>query len=149
LEEIINEGACMPQNRKAFTIMEFLIVVIIISVIVAFGMPNYGKVGAKADERNMIANLQTLRAAVDMFVMDGDVLGNWNSLALINSNLRLSILDTKATYRCRTGGGETNACTATHPAGWALQFHDEHSNRLIHCSAGTCPTCPNQPGNCG
>ena len=139
----------MAQNMRAITIMEFLIVIVVISVIVAFGVPNYGKAIAKADEKNMIANLATLRAAVDIYVEDGASLGNWASLEAINSNLRLSILDTKATYICRTGGGETNGCTATHPEGWALQFHDEHSDRRIHCSAGTCPTCPAQPGSCG
>jgi len=143
------------KKTKAFTLMEFLIVVIIIGLIIAFTVPKYGKAVAKADERNMITNLKTMRVAVDMYMQDGDALGVWIGLTAINSNLGLSILDTKAMYSCGNAaivGGDTwtNYCSATHPNGWVIVFHDEHSNRKVHCGSllGPCPSCPAAPGDC-
>ncbi len=141
----------MRDKIKAFSLTEITIVAVIIGVIAAFGMPNYGKAIDKADERNMIVNLKTLRAAVDFYIANGDALGAWATTAAVNNGLGLSIIDTKATYRCGIGFGlpETNGCTAIHPGGWAIQFHDEHSNRRIHCTTANCPSCPAQPGDCG
>jgi prepilin-type N-terminal cleavage/methylation domain-containing protein len=139
----------MKMKIGAFTLTELLAVVVIIAIIIAFGYPNFTKAVTKADERNMIANLVTLRAAINFYVENGGTVGSWNNLTTINTNLALSILDRKATYACQNSGGITNGCTATHPEGWALQFHEEHSGGGVHCSAGTCPSCPAQPGSCG
>ncbi|MCK5083484.1 MAG: type II secretion system protein [Candidatus Omnitrophica bacterium] len=154
----------MPKNlrrssSRAFTLMEVLMVIIIISIIAAFTIPNYTKTITKADERNMIANLMTMRVAVKMYTLDGMAMGAWNNLSTINSNLSISVMDPKFNktfpdvtlgyYVCGTNSDGTNGCTAAHPSGWAIQFHDEHSSGLLHCSAGTCPSCPAQPGNCG
>ena len=137
----------MYKLKNAFTLMEVVVVILIISIIAAFSIPNYTKAVAKSDERNMITNLKVMRAAVELYTADGRNIGTWNDLGTINDNLGISVLDTKATYDC-TNTGITNGCTATHVNGWELQFHAEHSNNLIHCSAGTCPSCPIQPGNC-
>ncbi|MCK5013836.1 MAG: prepilin-type N-terminal cleavage/methylation domain-containing protein [Candidatus Omnitrophica bacterium] len=142
----------MNKKIRAFTLMEVISVVLIISIIASFSVVNYSKAILKADERNMIANLMVMRSAVGIYTLDGRTIGAWNSLAAINNNLVLSILDTKATYACRNAAGFTNGCTATHPRGWAVHFHDEHSGGGIHCSAGACPSCPDSatpPGNCG
>lgn len=139
----------MIKKIRAFTLTEIIMVIIIISIITAFMVPNYFKTILKADERNMIANLMAMRAAVELYTTGGGTVGTWNSLSTINNNLATSIIDPKATYACQNAPGATNQCTATHPRGWAIQFHDEHSDGLLHCSAGTCPSCPAQPGNCG
>lgn len=144
----------MPRNLKpmtsnAFTLMEITLVILIISIIAAFTIPNYTRAVRKADERNIITNLLAMRAAADMYTIDGAHLGAWGSLNAINTDLGLSAMDTKATYTCGSAAGQTNRCTATHLLGWAIEFHDEHSDGRLHCSAGTCPTCPSPPGNCG
>jgi prepilin-type N-terminal cleavage/methylation domain-containing protein len=139
----------MGRKTKAFTLAEILIVIVIIAILAAFGFPNYAKAVAKADEHNIIANLVTMRAAINLYVENGGTVGNWNNIAAINTNLGLSILDTRASYSCSSSGGYTNGCTAVHPSGWSLQFHEEDSSGGVHCSAGTCPSCPAQPGRCG
>jgi prepilin-type N-terminal cleavage/methylation domain-containing protein len=139
----------MRLNARAFTLTEIMIVITIIALVAAFGFPNFTKAINKADERNIIANLATIRSAINIYTENGGTIGNWGNLNVINVNLGLSILDRKATYSCQTAAGYTNGCTSVHAAGWSLQFHEEHSSGGIHCSAGTCPSCPNQPGSCG
>ncbi|MBN1869163.1 MAG: type II secretion system protein [Candidatus Omnitrophica bacterium] len=136
----------MNRKNDAFTLFEIVAVIIIVGLIAALALPNYVKAVNKADERNMLTNLKIMRTALTMFTGGGGTLGSWNSLSVINTNLDLNIADPKSTYTCGIDG--TNGCTAVHPNGWAVQFHDEHSSGLIHCSAGTCPSCPAQPGNC-
>ena len=136
----------MRNMKKAFSLMEVITIIVLVGIIAGFMIPNYAKAITKADERNMVANLIIMRTAIEMYEEEGGTLGGWNSLNTINNNLEISILDPKATYDC--GVTVASGCTATHPHGWAVQFHDGHSNGLVHCSAGTCPSCPNQPGNC-
>jgi len=133
---------------QAFTLMEIIVVVVIVTIITAFGIPNYIKAVNKADERTVITNLMTLKSAVEIYTSEGDALGPWNSLSEINTELGLGLLDTTATYSCGAGG-LTSECRATHPSGWTIHFHDEHSSAHLHCGAGTCPSCPSDPGNCG
>ena len=129
--------------------MEVIIVVIIISIIVAFTIPNYIKTVTKADERNMIANLLVLRGTIKIYTSDGETIGTWASLNAINTGTGLHLIDTKSTYFCKTIVGETNRCQATHPSGWAIDFRDETIGGRLYCVTGGCPSCPTLPGNCG
>ncbi|HQP10451.1 MAG TPA: prepilin-type N-terminal cleavage/methylation domain-containing protein [Candidatus Omnitrophota bacterium] len=146
----------MPSKTKAFTLMEVMIVIVIISIIAAFGFPNYNKAVTKADEHNMIANLATMRSTLNFYLENGGAFVSWGNLTAINTNLGLSILDKQTvTYSCCAscnapdGDAMTNGCVATHPKGWSLRFHEEHSSGGVHCADGTCPTCPAAPGRCG
>ena len=138
-------------NKKigAFTLMEVISVVIIVTIIAAFSIPNYTKAILKSDERNMVTNLRVMRTAVEIYTDNGGTIGAWNSLATINNNMGIGIIDPKATYACIRNADASNQCTATHPRGWALQFNDKVSNGLLNCSIATCPSCPALPGTCG
>lgn len=138
----------MSRKNTGLTMLEIIVVVIIIAVLSAVAIPKYVETFERMDEGNMITNLKSLRAALTLYLNNDGIIGSWGSLSAINANLRINLTAPNITYTCGTGGDGTNGCTATHPIGWAVQFHDEHSSGLIHCSAGTCPTCPNQPGNC-
>ena len=50
----------MTTKTKAFTLMEFLITVVIIGMVMAFTVPKYGKAIIKEDERMMIMNLKII-----------------------------------------------------------------------------------------
>ena len=131
--------------------MELTVVTVIVGIIATFAIPNYSRSIRRADERNIIANLMIMRAAVAIYTVDGTPLGDWNDLATINTNLGLSVLDPRPGYDCDSGAGVTNECNATYAIGavWQIHFHDEHSGGGLHCTAGVCPTCPYQPLNCG
>ncbi len=142
----------MPKKIIGMTILEIIVVVIILAIVTAFGFPSYGKAIQKMDERNMIANLATLRSAVNIFVDGGGGEFDWSNLTEINTGLAMSIIDTKATYQCEHDlGTPTKSCTATHPSNdWDLSFSGEILDQTIYCSNGTCPSCPDGAGGgCG
>jgi len=155
----------MTKNIKSFTIMEVIIVIVLVSILATFALPNYGKAGRKGVERAAITNLMTIRTAVDFYLINtGDtVIGNWVGIDAINSALGISVIDPKMSYMCGAAGaiGSTNFCSATHPSinGWALIFHQDgvhNTDRSIHCRipflppTGACPSCPNGgSGDCG
>ncbi|MCK4882130.1 MAG: prepilin-type N-terminal cleavage/methylation domain-containing protein [Candidatus Omnitrophica bacterium] len=144
----------MPKNLRrssssAFTLIEVLIVIVIIAIIAAFTIPNYTKMVTKADERNVIANLLSLRGTIKIYTSDGATIGTWATLTEINTGLGSHLIDTKSTYFCRSLAGQINRCEATHPSGWAIGFRDETVGGRLHCVTGGCPSCPTAPGNCG
>lgn len=141
----------MPKNIRSFTLIEIIIVIVLIGILTAFALPNYGKASAKSDERIAIANLIAARSATRMYLVNsGDAnIPNLANTGAINTEFGLSILDQKMNYNCTTA----NQCQATHIANvWAVHFHYGGGHNVgaeIHCTAGTCPSCPNQPGDCG
>ena len=58
----------MRSRRRAFTLVELLVVIGIITLLVALLMPALGKVRKHAWEVNCAANLRTIRSAVQVYV---------------------------------------------------------------------------------
>ncbi len=104
---------------KGFTLMELMVVVIIIGVIAAFAIPNYGKSIQKAHERDMLAQLTSIHAANLLFrSYDGvywDTAGVLKNMAEINTALSINIIANSGTgYTYISTGGATYTATA----GW-------------------------------
>jgi len=143
----------MIRKNPGFTILEIVVVVIIMTVLLALAIPRFVETFERTDERNMISNLKSLRAAMDIYLNKGWTIpaGGWGpTVGAVNAGLGLSITDPNPnmSYTCGTVDDGTNGCTIEHPIGWALEFNDDESNGLIHCTDGSCPTCPAQPNNC-
>ena len=51
----------VPNQRKAFTLMELAAVAAIVGILAVLSLPNYIKAVRKADERNAIVNLKAIR----------------------------------------------------------------------------------------
>ena len=60
-------------NKQAFTIMELMVVVIVIGVLAAFAIPNYKLAIERAEERQMVVNMQTIIAAQKIYKAKHDV----------------------------------------------------------------------------
>ncbi len=146
-----------------FTMLEAISSVAILGLILGFSIPSYTKAVEKSHEKTGIINLATIRASIDIWKLKtgNSAIGDWNSLANINTALSINLIDTNLSYACSPtdpgGGPETDICEASAIAGWEISFHDDtYSNETIHCtSAATCPTCttlpntaPSNPG-CG
>jgi len=54
-------------RKKGFTIIELIIVVVLISMIAAFGIPQYNRFMIKSYERNMIISAIALRGAGEIY----------------------------------------------------------------------------------
>ena len=138
-------------RKKSFSLVEVIMVIVLIGVLTGFAVPRLGRASAKADERSAIANLLAARSAVDMYLVNSGLaaIPNLADMAAINAALGLNILDQKMTYSCTVA----NQCSATHNANaWQIHFHYGGGHNVdaeIHCTAGACPACPNQPGDCG
>jgi len=55
------------RRRRGFTLVELLIVVIILGVLAAIVIPQFGETSAAAKESSLVANLQTVRQAISLY----------------------------------------------------------------------------------
>ena len=57
-------------NRKAFTLIEIMIVVAIIAVLIAVALPNYLKSGTMVEKTICMNNLKKIDAAIDQWAIE-------------------------------------------------------------------------------
>jgi prepilin-type N-terminal cleavage/methylation domain-containing protein len=81
------------KNKKAFTLIEMLVVVLIIGILAAIALPQYQKTVWKSRAAHMQQDVRNLAAAVDMFLLsqggqERDIYGN-----TAFANLTFSSLD--------------------------------------------------------
>jgi len=133
------------QNRVAFTIVEILIVVIIMSVIAGFAIPNYNKAQDRSNEREAVINLRLVGIAMQSFKLH-DANDEYPSADLpqvsdINTALSLGIIEQTMDYDCVSSTSEFD-CTAVHPNGWEVSIETNSGIvGVVHCSNNTCPQC--------
>jgi type II secretion system protein G len=60
-------------NKKGFTLIEMLIVVVIIGILAAALIPRLSSVKDKADDSSRKANLQQLVTAMSSYALDNDI----------------------------------------------------------------------------
>lgn len=106
-------------DKKAFTIMEILIVVIIVGIIAAFAIPNYGRSVRQSHLQDAMMQLSAIRNANQIYFARTS--SYWPStpgqgVTEINANLSLNIIENQITYTCGPGAtaGITFTCTAVY-----------------------------------
>lgn len=67
----------MKKKRKAFTLIELIIVIAILGILAAIAIPKYNKSRVKAAETAHLANVQMLRSAAQLKILDKDEPFNW------------------------------------------------------------------------
>ena len=137
---------------KAFSLVELMIVITIIGIIAAFGVPNYAKSVDKALARQMVDNLRSIgggqegyRAANDIYYYNG--LGGTATQDELNQNLGLNLISQRGvTYSCSVSmlaPANVASCDAVYPGRWTYRI----SASLVisppwsqlTCQSGTCP----------
>ncbi|MBI5415358.1 MAG: prepilin-type N-terminal cleavage/methylation domain-containing protein [Candidatus Omnitrophica bacterium] len=102
---------------KGFTLIELMVVIVIVGIIAAFGIPSYTKSIQKAHERDMAAQLTAIHAANLLYrSYNGKYWAGVNkNMAEINSALSLNIIaNDGTTYNYNTvDGGSTFIATAS------------------------------------
>ena len=70
---MINKISRMLKNRKGFTLVELMVVVVIIGVLTAIAVPVYQNVVANAETNAINANIRILDSAVSMYSVQNQV----------------------------------------------------------------------------
>lgn len=135
----------MP-GKKAYTLIEILVVLVIIGTLAALAWPNYMSIKEKGLNREAKANLALIRAAEKIYRMEQGFYYPYSSstsvISDINSFLKLSLPESASvSWQITVDGGGTQA--EAERAGsdgrtWNIQFPGEAEPT---CSGGSyCPS---------
>ncbi|MBP6342967.1 MAG: type II secretion system protein [Candidatus Omnitrophica bacterium] len=147
-------------NKKAVTLMELMVAVMVVGIIAAFAIPNYTKANNKAEERQMITNMRSIVAAQEIYkaqngnywpAATGSVpIGNIG-VAGINAALKLNVSDDpKYTYQCNAPSNQAYQCYGTYSPGgtlaWQIHANQVQSQSSLFPQQVCCDSAMN-PGN--
>ncbi|MBF0510832.1 MAG: type II secretion system protein [Candidatus Omnitrophica bacterium] len=150
--------------KKAFTIIELVVVLVIIGLLAAFAVPSYNAFMQQGAGENAQSNLMTIYQAqrsyffknYSNFCLDTST-APCNNLANINTNLPSRIVDTQFNYTC-TSDPSGYICTATNISNPGFQLTITNNPIVLpgaqNCTAsnqsGCNPSCvnPSNPSYC-
>ena len=127
-------------TKKSFTLTELLVVIVIIGILAALGMPTYSAIKEKTLDREAKASLALIQAAEKIYKMETTFYypysGSESNVDNINNNLKLS-LPNPVSWSYTVDGAAPNM-TATRAVGdkvWELDFPDS----VPVCTGADCP----------
>ena len=127
--------------RKAFTLAELLIVVAILTIIAAYGIPNYNMAKRRSVERAGVASMRVIAQALELYKSNNGTYPDFpmNQISDINNQLNLGILEQNYNFSCEVRSGGRYRCEArSNEFGWRLRYTTDDED--VSCSGG-CPTC--------
>jgi type IV pilus assembly protein PilE len=134
----------MPEQVKAVTLIEILTVVLIIGILIALALPNFGTMKERALDREAKANLKLIQAAEKIYRMEYLVYQDAGDTGEVNQELKLSLPagDNSNWLYSITGGNELDArvtrnIDASDP--WYREFKIDASGEPC-CVSGRCPS---------
>ena len=98
----------MLKNKKGFTLVELMIVVVIMGILVAVAIPIYGAVTDNAEKKTCADNRRTIQSMVTTYQMTGGAGGAQIPWADIEAD----DLTTNADFLAMFEGGEMPECPA-------------------------------------
>ena len=132
-------------SKESYTLAEVMIVIIIVSILAGFAIPQYQQTMERSYEKSAVMDLRSLTSSQEVYKIENGgywVPGAIANTATINSTLRLNLVDTYTTHTCAATGTPNYQCRATYPtAGWAVGVDSTLINGAPYCIAATCPRC--------
>jgi prepilin-type N-terminal cleavage/methylation domain-containing protein len=81
----------IKKNKKGFTLVELMVVVVIIGILTAIAIPVYNSVTAKSEEKTCLANQRTIDSAVQVGLANGDKFEDIDTVAKLVSKGYLAV----------------------------------------------------------
>ncbi len=135
-------------RTNAFTLIEMVLVILIVSVIASLALVAYNDVMSQQVERRMITDLKAIDAAIrirESRLGPYDTCGAGCATAQLNADLGLKLTPlAHVTYRCFWTGVTENRCRGEYSEGptyWEVTLWPASVGDNPYCSSGTCPTC--------
>ena len=75
----------MKNNKKGFTLVELMVVVVIIGVLVAIAVPVYNATTTSAKEKAEAANIRILEGAIGTYIADNVTTGTYAEVVMSNA----------------------------------------------------------------
>ena len=140
-------------SKKAFTIIELMVVIVIIGILAVIALPKFKLTVDRAIESDAINKLMTIHAANKIyFAQTGGYFAGNLDVNGINSSLAINIIPDNMTYSY-TGNANNYTATATRSSGDAfiMSVTEVPLSKGVGagtgnpcCSGGSCPTTDNQ-----
>lgn len=135
--------------RKAFTLTELMVVVILIGIIAAFALPNYQKSIRKAHERDAVVQLMAIHAACKIYnAQTGHYLEGSLDIKGINEQLGLNVIENGMDYTYSSTTPDEFYATAQWPGDDSFTIYidqrpiEKDTNPCCSKYHGDCPSLP-------
>ena len=117
----------MKDNKKGFTLVELMVVVIIIGVLVAIAIPVYNNVSGTAKTNACQANLRTIDGAYQVYLAnDGTAVGAVGDINVAANDLEVALV---ADYLTQIPSCPADGTYSWHADGYAECDKTDHEYR--------------------
>ena len=115
------------RKKKAFTLLELMVTVIIVSILASVGFVSYLKTVERTHQREAEGMLQLIAAAEKMYELDNNVYTSCDNTADCNAVLDLDISGKYWNYRVHVNGSQFCAQAVHSKGGRSVSFHIDES----------------------
>ena len=141
---------------KAITLLEIVVVIIIIGVLAALGLPRFGTMKERALDKEARANLKLIQAAEKIYRMDISVFwpdSGTVGTASLNTNLKVDLSDRNWSYQASSNSGDSPLDASAErdsppaPSNWTRTYYiDDEEEEACCCPDDGNPNsvCPSQ-----
>lgn len=74
--------------RKAFTLIELMVVVVIVGILISIAIPNFSRINEKARNASVMANMHTIQVEVELFSISKERYPQYISEIILPPNLK-------------------------------------------------------------
>lgn len=132
----------MGGNQRSFTLMEIMMVVILVGIIAAFGVPRYTQSQARVNEREAVHSLRLIGEALERYQFRHGAYPAFNmpQVSDINTALELGIVEQNMDYDCAAAAGDV-VCSAVSAGGWEINYDTSRTPTANpQCAVANCPS---------
>lgn len=128
-------------QRRAYTLMEVMIVIVLLVIMASFAIPNYVDSVNRTRVRDAVSQLTVLNAADAVYKSQANayLAGTGLTIDQINTGLNINLIANDLTYSYTRSSTTAYTATATFGSSFTVRVNEAAiSSTNPCCSAGTC-----------